>query len=319
MPGTRTPRSKTAAKKSAAKKTAAKTTASKKAAPKKNAIARRPAAKAPAALAGELEILHAIQEGMAARHGFQKVIDHVGDRLRRFFDTGDMSIRWWNPETNTTDWLYAYEHGKRLKLAPTKLREKGPTYKALTTRKVQMHYGGNPNTIVPGTDAPEAIVIVPIMGSNRALGTIQLESWTSDVAPFESSTTHAGTYTFDDQVALQLGDYGDDDNDRASQCAAGVELFAEADELDVEMVQFVEYFEEVLDRASQAIAGPDHDHIEASAASVAHEVVETGPACLRTADAIGVLADDLETALRGEREAEDFEEGHGVIRRAALR
>jgi hypothetical protein len=57
------------------------------------------------------------------------------------------------------------------------------------------------------------------------------------VPAFETSTPHAGADSFDDQVAFELGDGSDDHDDGAAQRAARVDIFAEADELDVDPVE----------------------------------------------------------------------------------
>jgi hypothetical protein len=59
----------------------------------------------------------------------------------------------------------------------------------------------------------------------------------------------------DDQIAFKLGDGADDDHDRAAQRAACVDLFAEADELDVQAIQLIEDLEECFtDRAMRSEA-----------------------------------------------------------------
>src|SRR5205807_3511524 len=64
--------------------------------------------------AAELAVINRIQEGMAAELDFQEIIDLVGDKLREVFNTGDIGIRWYDPESNLTHFLYEYEHGVRL-------------------------------------------------------------------------------------------------------------------------------------------------------------------------------------------------------------
>ena len=73
------------------------------------------------------------------------------------------------------------------------------------------------------------------------------------------------------------------------------------DELDVEMVQLVEHFEQVLHRASHAIEGPDHHDIEAAAAGVEEQLVQSRTLRLGAGDAIGVLLRDLIATLRDQR------------------
>jgi hypothetical protein len=52
------------------------------------------------------------------------------------------------------------------------------------------------------------------------------------MAAFKAGAPHAGAHPLDDQVALELGDGADDDDQGAPQWAAGVDLLAETDELD---------------------------------------------------------------------------------------
>ena len=69
---------------------------------------------------------------------------------------------------------------------------------------------------------------------------IEIEWASSDMAAFEPGATHAGADPLDDQVALELGDGSDNDDDSTAQRTAGVDLLAIADELDVEAVQLIE-------------------------------------------------------------------------------
>ena len=141
----------------------------------------------------------------------------------------------------------------------------------------------------------ESAVTIP---KNRLA--IDLERLAADVPAFELGAPHAGADTFDDQVAFEFGDRADDHDDGSAQRSAGVDIFAEADELDAEMTQFIEHFQIVLNRAGDAITGPDQDDIELAPASVGQKLVQSGPLRLGAADAVGVLMDDLEAALLSE-------------------
>src|SRR4029079_2273345 len=135
----------------------------------------------------ELAVINSIQEGIAQALGFQAIVDLVGDKLRDVFRTGDLSIRWWNEKEGTTAWLYAYEHGHRGYTEPTKLIAGGVTDKALRTRKPQVYKPKDyPGTLLPGTDESLCVAVVPVIGSDRVLGTIQLESFESEDAFGES-------------------------------------------------------------------------------------------------------------------------------------
>ncbi len=111
--------------------------------------------------------------------------------------------------------------------------------------------------------------------------------------PSSLARPHAGAHPLDDQAALQLSDGADDDHDRPTQRAGGVDLFAEADELDVQPVQLVQHLEEVLRRPGDTVTGPDQDDIELAAAGVTHHGIESRPASFRSADPVLVLFHDL--------------------------
>jgi hypothetical protein len=151
------------------------------------------------------------------------------------------------------------------------------------------------DAVIPG-DGSQAVSMMSVSHDRIA---IEIESWPADVTAFEPRTSHAGAHTFDDQVTFEFGDRSDDDHDGPAQWAACVDLLAEADELDAEAVEFVQHFEEVPGRAGDAIACPDQDHIEAAAAGIVHELIESGPAGLHTGYFVGVLVDDLVSALGG--------------------
>ncbi len=141
---------------------------------------------------------------------------------------------------------------------------------------------------------------------------VEVERLASDVPAFELGAAHAGAHPLDDQVALQFGDRADDHHDGAAQRAARVDLLAEADELDVEPVQLVEHFEEVLHGPGDPVRSPDQHDVEAAAAGIVHQLIQTGPAGLGAADPIGVLLDDLIAALGGHL-AQVVELGLGML------
>ncbi|WP_158100915.1 GAF domain-containing protein [Variovorax sp. JS1663] len=130
----------------------------------------------------ELAIINGIQRGMAARLGFQAVIDLVGDRLRELFGSGDLNILWWDDKTNLVQVLYRYEHDRPLPLLPARpLAPDEPLAHVLherqvgvcNTREEQVRIGLHP---APGTDWAHSIVAVPIIGSDRVLGMIAMQN-----------------------------------------------------------------------------------------------------------------------------------------------
>jgi len=58
----------------------------------------------------------------------------------------------------------------------------------------------------------------------------------ADVLAFEPGASHAGAHPLDNQIAFELGNCADDDHDGSAQRAARVDIFPEADVLDLQPV-----------------------------------------------------------------------------------
>jgi hypothetical protein len=56
---------------------------------------------------------------------------------------------------------------------------------------------------------------------------IELEWLTSDRTTFELGPSHAGSHSFDDQVAFQFRNGSDDHDDRPTERSTGIELFVD--------------------------------------------------------------------------------------------
>ena len=102
----------------------------------------------------------------------------------------------------------------------------------------------------------EAVSLCPVAPQGLV---IDVERWASDALAFQPGTPHAGFNTLDNEVALQFGNRADDDHHGSAQRPAGVDVLPEGNKLEAEMVEFVEHFQEVADRASDAIESP-HQH-----------------------------------------------------------
>ncbi len=66
----------------------------------------------------ELAIINEIQDGLVSKLDFQAIVDLVGDKLRQVFNSPDLSIYWYDDKADLLHYLYTYEHGKRLIVAP---------------------------------------------------------------------------------------------------------------------------------------------------------------------------------------------------------
>ncbi|HWZ74102.1 MAG TPA: GAF domain-containing protein [Casimicrobiaceae bacterium] len=158
--------------------------------------------------AAELSVINRIQEGMAAELNFQAIVDLVGDKLREVFRTGDISIRWHDPEANLLHLLYVYEHGARLSVPPRPPVPGGPWSRMVQTRQpVVMNNEAEMAAIavgaVPGTDQSRSVAMVPIIGSDRVLGTITLENYEREDAFGEAEVRLLTTVAASMGVALE--------------------------------------------------------------------------------------------------------------------
>ena len=93
----------------------------------------------------------------------------------------------------------------------------------------------------------------------------------------------------------------------------GIELFAEADELDVQVVQLVQYFQKVADGARQTVTGPYHHDIELAAAGIGQQLIQgraAGPGA--AISVVCVLVNDPKAALLGQS-AKIVKLGFGVL------
>ena len=129
--------------------------------------------------ASELAVINRIQQGMAGALGFQAIVDLVGDKLREVLHSGDMGIRWLDHDTHTVHYLYEFEHGVRLDIPPE-------TFTAARWASIEFHRepvlrrtAAEIAAIqrVPGTDASKSSAEVPIVGGDRILGSIIVESF----------------------------------------------------------------------------------------------------------------------------------------------
>ncbi|MBP1701616.1 MAG: hypothetical protein H6Q38_723 [Chloroflexi bacterium] len=135
----------------------------------------------------ELAVINSIQQGVAAEMDFQAIIDLVGDKMRQVLNTGDIGIRWYDPQTNLVHYLYEFEHGARLSIDPRPPQSGGVWERMLITRQpvllnslVEMQAAGI--QAIPGTDQSLSMLNVPIIGSDRVIGSIIAEDYEEEYA-----------------------------------------------------------------------------------------------------------------------------------------
>ena len=84
----------------------------------------------------ELAVVNSIQQGLVAELDFLAIIDLVGDQLRAVLGVGDMSILWWDGQSDEIQVSYAYEHDVRLSPPPIRLRPGRAMWRILHGREV---------------------------------------------------------------------------------------------------------------------------------------------------------------------------------------
>jgi len=101
-------------------------------------------------------------------------------------------------------------------------------------------------------DLTKALALAAVAPDSRL---VDLYRVAADLTALKMGAPHAGTHPLDDEIAFQLGDCADDDHDVPAQRAAGVDVFLEADVLDLETTELVQDFEEVFGLSGVLLSG----------------------------------------------------------------
>jgi len=154
--------------------------------------------------AAELAVINSIQEGVAAELNFQNIIDLVGDKLREVLETGEIGIRWFDYEKKIVHYLYEYEHGERLTIAPAPSKI---GWEIITARREPIIRNTTAEVekagVLPGTDVAKSNINVSIVGSDRVLGSIVVEDYEREFAFSDSDMRLLTTVASSMGVALE--------------------------------------------------------------------------------------------------------------------
>jgi GAF domain-containing protein/CheY-like chemotaxis protein len=173
----------------------------------------------------ELAVINSIQRAVGAALDFQGIVEAVGDKLREVFQTGDMSIRWWDEATHIETPLYYYEHGRRVPSGPLhRSPDYGPAVRVLRERKTwiahsraeQAAWGVGPEK---GTDQARSIVVVPMMAGDKVFGFVALEDHERDHAFDAAAIRMLETVTSSMAVALLNAKSFEAERQRAAELA----------------------------------------------------------------------------------------------------
>ena len=160
------------------------------------------------ARAGELAVINGIQQGMAEEISFQGIVELVGDRLREVFNTGSVLIIWWDDAAGLAHYLYAYQRGVRVNIAPTRPNLDGPMIKAfMANRPVVANNRAEMTALglrtVPGTDPSLSTAQMPFFAGDRFLGTIALDNHEREGAYGDAEVRLLSTVAASMGMALQ--------------------------------------------------------------------------------------------------------------------
>ncbi|MEO8344758.1 MAG: GAF domain-containing protein [Betaproteobacteria bacterium] len=156
----------------------------------------------------ELAVINSIQQGMAAELNFQAIVDLVGDKLRSVLHTDDIGIMWLDVKHYANIPLYVYEHGIRLEIPPTVFgpgerwaRTIGQREPLVQNSLEELKAAGA--LAMPGTDQCLSRILVPIVGNDRRLGSIDLENHERENAFGESEIRLLTTVAASMGVAME--------------------------------------------------------------------------------------------------------------------
>ena len=80
------------------------------------------------------------------------------------------------------------------------------------------------------------------------------------MSPFQFGTAHPRSNPFDDEIFSKFRDCPDDNDHRPTEWASSVDIFAETDEFDSEVIELIKDLKKMTDGARHAIKCPN-EHV----------------------------------------------------------
>ena len=158
--------------------------------------------------AAELSVINSIQQGLAAELDPQAIIELTGDKLREVLRTEDLGIRLYDTQNNLIHYVYEYIQGERREY-PSKPPVKGGTFERISktrqpfVRNTLAEREALGLTLLPNTEAAKSSVNVPIIGSDRVIGVIIVQSHEREYAFGESQVRLVQTVAASMGVSLE--------------------------------------------------------------------------------------------------------------------
>jgi PAS domain S-box-containing protein len=170
--------------------------------------------------AAELQIINSVQEGLASKLDAQAIFDLVGDKIRDMFDAQAVTISSYDWDSDTAHLRYGIEKGKRIAGPPHPVPLGGVAKHLARTRQPLLINENVPQRTaelgglhtVPGTQAAESLLLVPLMVGLDVRGAISLQNTEHEHAFNESDVRLLTTLTSSMSVALENARLFDETN-----------------------------------------------------------------------------------------------------------
>ncbi len=132
----------------------------------------------------ELAVINSVQQGLVAEMDMQGIYNLIGDQIRELFDAQVASISIFNIESDTEEFTYIFEDGKRLQgfsrpmdtLRRLLLKDKELIYINENADERWKQLTGEEPSVVPGTKLTKSALFVPMLVSNEVIGYISLQN-----------------------------------------------------------------------------------------------------------------------------------------------
>src|SRR6266508_3415564 len=176
--------------------------------------------------AQELSVINSVQEGLASKLDMQAIYNLVGDKIRNIFDAQVVAITVFDHEKQTRRMIYAFENGQRIsdeelrpfnQLAQHLMTTRRPVIMNENAVEVAQQHG---MIIVPGTEAPKSIIIVPFGTAQQINGYFSLQNIDREHAFSESDVRLLQTLAGSMGIALENARLFEAERQRAAELAA---------------------------------------------------------------------------------------------------
>ena len=128
---------------------------------------------------------------------------------------------------------------------------------------------------------------------------VNTERRTSESLAFHSRPSHSGFDALDDQRPFEFGNRADQRDEHPAHRAARVDGFSGGYELNFEVAQFINDFEEILRAPGNPIERSHQENGELSSSCIRQHGIQSRTACLAARDSpVAILSADFKASLR---------------------